>query len=392
MVNFQERLKSILAKRQKSLLDTSKEGGKVITYVSPHIPLELLEASGAEYINWDWFISLYRAPEEYIQNEVPDQYFPKDWCLYSKSNFVLEVKDPKPEISLVVIAYTCDPITKMWEYIEKKYPIFYLNLSRSINESSTKYWCESVKSLKEHLEKLTGNEISEEKLKEIVDKEAQIRNKLVTLRLGVIRKAKPSFKASDLLQLLSLRRCLGQQEYLNLLEEMSQMIGTIPEKEEEEKPIFCLLGPLFLEESPKVLSEEIVTGTDILKYIEKMDIKTIEDPWIEILTQDSYKVPEGKSALEWIGENSYLRPKHPCLAPNAAKIDENQALAKGFGVKGVLYFNYKGCRVSLMESRLNEYMFDAEGIPYLHLQVSGRIGDIDNTNISAETFIMANCK
>lgn len=391
MVNFQERLKSVLAKRQKRLIDKSKEGGEVITYVSPHIPLELLEASGAEYINWDWFISLYGSPEEYIQDEVPDQYFPKDWCLYSKSNFILEVKDPKPKISLVVIAYTCDPITKMWEYIEKKYPIFYLNLSRVINESSTRYWCESIKSLKEHLEKLTGNEINEERLKEIVTQEAQIREKLAELRLGVLRKAESPLKASDLLQLLSLRRCLGQQEYLVLLEEVSQMMGAIPEKEEGKKPIFYLLGPLFLEESPKVLSDEIVTGSDILKHIEKNDIRTIEDPWTEILTQDSYEVPEGKSALEWVGENSYLRPKHPCLSPNTAKIDENQALAQKFGVKGVIYFNYKGCRVSLMESRLNEYMFDAEGIPYLHLQVSGRLGDIDNINVSAESFIMANC-
>ncbi|MBU1754053.1 2-hydroxyacyl-CoA dehydratase family protein [bacterium] len=281
----------------------------------------------------------------------------------------------------------------MWEYIEKKYPIFYLNLSRAINESSIRYWCESVKSLKKYLEKLTGNEINEEKLKEIVKQEAQIREKLVALRLGALRKAETPLKASDMLQLLSLRQCLGQQEYLNLLEEISSDYGcSIPEKEDSEKPIFYLLGPLFMEESPKVLSDEIVTGSDILKHIEKSDIKTIEDPWSEILTQDSYEVPDGKSALEWVGENSYLRPKHPCLAPNAAKIDENQALAKKFGVKGVIYFNYKGCRVSLMESRLNEYMFDAEGIPYLHLQVSGKIGDVDNIHVATESFIMANCK
>lgn len=392
MSNFTTKKEEIIARRKEELLNKSRQGKKIVTYVSPHIPVELLDASGVEYLAWEHFIGLYEATDSYINNSVPDEYFPKDWCLYSKANFILEVKEPKPKISLVVIAYTCDPITKMWEYLEKSYNIYYFNLSRSINESAIAYWTTTTKGLKEELEKLTGIKISGEKLKEAFDREVEIRKMLTDLRFAVYKKKNSGLMASEMMELLSLRKCLNQEQYLELLKDVSTLVGSAPAKDEKEIPCFLLLGSLLTEEAPKAMSKDIFSGVDLVKSIEKMNlgIRIIEEPWANFLVGEPYALPEGKEILTWIGENSYLRPKHPCLSPNLGRMEENQKLAQMIGAKGVIFFNYKGCRISLMESRLNEYIFNSEGIPYLHLQFSGRKRDVDNINVSIESFIVSN--
>lgn len=392
MSNFIRKKEEVIARRKEELLNKSRQGKKIVTYVSPHIPVELLEASGVEYLAWEHFIGLYGATDNYINDRVPDQYFPKDWCLYSKANFILEVKEPKPKISLVVIVYTCDPITKMWEYLEKPYNIYYFNLSRSVNESSIAYWVTTTKGLKKELEKLTGIKISREKLKEAFDREVEIRKRLTDLRLAVYKKKNVGLTASEMLELLSLRKCLNQEQYLELLKDVSNLAGDTLGKNEKEIPSFLLLGPLLTEESPKVMSKDIFSGVDLVKSIEEMNlgIRIIEEPWANFLVGEPYALPEDKEILTWIGENSYLRPKHPCLSPNLGRMEENQKLAQMIGARGVIFFNYKGCRISLMESRLNEYIFNSEGIPYLHYQFSGTKGDVDNINVSVESFVMSN--
>ena len=185
MESLKLQIEEIRKEKKAKLIENKNKGGKLVAYVTNHIPVELFEAAGVDYLSWDQYITFYGAPTGYIEKNVPYIYFPNDWCLYSLSNFVLEVKEPKPVVDLVTITYTCDPITKMWEYIEKDYDIFYFNLPRSINDDAIDYWCETTGLLKEKLEQMTGREITEGKLKGVIETENKIRERLAELRKGV---------------------------------------------------------------------------------------------------------------------------------------------------------------------------------------------------------------
>lgn len=390
MENLKSEIERVLKEKKEQILTNKKKGKKLVVYVTNHMPIELFEAANVDYLSWDHFISFYGAPKEYIDKNVPYIYFPNDWCQYSLSNFVLEVKEPKPAIDLVTIAYTCDPITKMWEYIEKDYKLFYFNFPRAINDLSTDYWCDTTELLKKKLEEMTDQKITEEKLKEVILKENQISEKLVQLRKGVFNKKDPKIKPSELMKLLFVKSCLNQEEYLNLLGKAAKLLGDIPGKKEDDASAFYVMGPIFTEPAPKVLWENAVDGVDLLEKLEEMGYKTMEENWLKYFIDEPYNLTSGKSMVRLVGERSYLWPKHPSLSPNVGIVDSHKKMCEDYELKGAIFYNYKGCRLYLMESRLAEYMFDSEGRPFKHIQVSGKDIDLAEVLDTSESFMISN--
>ncbi|MGE5342284.1 MAG: 2-hydroxyacyl-CoA dehydratase [Candidatus Omnitrophota bacterium] len=390
MKNLKILLGEFLKKKKQRLIQNKKKGRKLVVYVTNHIPIELFEAAGVDYLSWDHYITFYGAPTEYIEKNVPYIYFPNDWCIYSLSNFVLEVREPKPAVDLVAITYACDPVTKMWEYLEKNYDIFYFNLPRSINNDAIDYWCEITALLKKKLEEMTGREMTEGELREVIEKEKQIREKLTELRKGVFFMKDPSVKPSELLSLLYARSCFNQSEYLEILGKAEKIMGPIPKNNQDNRNAFYAMGPLFTEPVPKVLWENTVNGVDMLEKLENMGYKTMEENWLKYIIDDPYDLASGKSMVRLVGERSYLYPKHPALAPNVGIVENHQDMCRQFGLKGAIFFNYKGCRVYLVESRLIQYIFESEGKPYKHIQLSGKDFDLPEVTDTMESFILAN--
>jgi benzoyl-CoA reductase/2-hydroxyglutaryl-CoA dehydratase subunit BcrC/BadD/HgdB len=390
MLDFKEKIEKLLEKRRDEITANSKQGKKFVTYVSQHVPLELLEASGLDYMSWDWYITLYGTPQEYNDKKVPDLYFPTDWCVYSRSNFALEINNPKPRVDLAIVTYTCDPITKMWEYLEKDYNLFYYNLPRSINDASIAYWYDTTKLLKDELEKLSENSITDKQLEEAIAKESEIRNLLGELRTSIFFKDDLLLNSSDILKIHSLKSCLGQDAYMTVLLEAKKMIGEVPENMESTKPCFYLMGPLFLEPSPNAIWHDTLDGVELVEEIESMGYKTIDESWSNYLVGKSYKSKKGEEPLKFIARNSYLRPHHASMSANEEKVGEHLEMINKYKLKGALYYNYNGCTLFLMESRLTEYMFDSDAIAYKHIQISGWKDELANILDQSEAFILSN--
>lgn len=386
---FTEHLHNAVQIRKQELLDQSRAGIKIVNFVSPYVPLELLEAADLEYLSWEWFITLYGPTQEYATAQVPDQYFPSYWCRNSRSCFVLDVADPKPDIARTIIGYTCDPINKEWEYLERRYPVYYLEVLRRRNESAAAYWHQEIEGLKMYLEGLTGNVITRDDLLVAISREAEIRQRLVALRRTVLEQPDAPVTSADLAELLYLRRCLRQAPFLKLIAQAEACLnGTPRAKHNGAGPVFCLLGPLFLEPVPPTVHQAVLTPRDLIELCASFGVRTIENHWLSLFTVP-YAVPTDEP-LTWLADRTYQWGMHAAMAPNSEHITKSQELIDQLGARGVIYCNYGGCELFLMESRMIDWLLEPRRIPFLHLQLSGEEQELDNIRIMVESFILSN--
>lgn len=388
-----EKIDRILEKRKEELIHKYHvEGTHVITYApyNYHAPLEVLEAAGVEYLSWDWFVRLYGIPKQYLEEDITSQYLSDEFCLVSRSNFTLSVKYMRPEV-MNILTYTCDPYTKMWEYMDRAFPVFYFNLPRENTDDMDvlEYWYKQQQELKKFLEDNIKEKIGEESIKKAIDTEEQICKKLKTIRLGVHRKVKSPISCHEAYRLLTLRNCLGQKAYLNLLDETLEMLGEIPKEREDKSPTFLVVGSL-IDEWSLPIKENIVPTENLLKFIEDMGCKTIEGLWTDVFI-DSDRPKEKKEVLECVGDITINRGLHPCITDITSKRrDKYEKLGQLFDTKGVIFLNYKSCTLFAIESRVNEKEFMKKDIPYLHVQMTGETQDIDDVHTNIRTFIEVN--
>ncbi|NIM16172.1 MAG: hypothetical protein GTO45_29560 [Candidatus Aminicenantes bacterium] len=388
-MTFKEKLDEVVKERRESLLNKSTAGSLVITYITHYVPLEILAASGSEYLSWEWLVHLYGVPDEYAESQVPDLYFPKDFCAYSRFNFALQLKEPKPQIDRFYLVYTCDPVTKMSEYLDRVYPIHYVNLPRWKSDNSMKLWYNEIHKIKQSLQDLTGSEIGAEKLKNAILTEKRIKKKLIDLCMMRTKLDFP-LKSSDLHMLLQLHYLMDQESYEQLLDKTLAYIADNPLESPAGNglPIVLLLGAPFVEEPPGVLGDTFC-GQDIVEFVESFNVKVIEEPWREII---SNSMPEPSKydgdLIEMLANHYYECPLGAYMIPNTdRRVKENLELALLFKAKYALYFNYKGCRVFLAESKASEEALRERGISFQHIQISGEKSEMEQLRTRIESFL-----
>ncbi|MBU2610870.1 MAG: 2-hydroxyacyl-CoA dehydratase family protein [Chloroflexi bacterium] len=378
-------LYQISEQRKQELNDLYyKRGRLVITYFPFHTPLELLEASGVEYLSWPWYVQLYGYPERYVRDRITDLYLPAPpfgFCMFSRTNFTLNVKYPRPEIRFVH-AYTCDAYTKMWEYMEKDFPVYYFNLPREDPGRAFDYWYAQVEDFKKYLEKISGQPIDDQAMAAAIERERQIREKLrwLSARRG------PAFKSSHAYTLLTMRHLLGQGAYLQLLDNVISMVQA---EEGHPKNLFCLAGSFFEEPSPTTMPD-VVTPVKILEFCEENGCTTIESAWIPILVEDGigqFGIEPSADPLRQIARDSLERYPHPAITDTHSRAQAYIDLAKQSGARGMFFMNYQGCRLYLVESHWAQSLAEKQGIPYHHIQTRAEEAELPDLLNDIRTFI-----
>lgn len=363
-----------------------KHGELVITYFPFHTLLELLEASGVEYLSWPWYVQLYGYPERYVRNRITDLYLPAPpfgFCLYARTNFTLNVKYPRPDVRFVH-AYGCDAYTKMWEYMERDFPVYYFNLPREEPNRTFEYWYAQVADFREWLENISCRPIDNETLEIAIERERQIREKLRWLSA---QRGK-TIKSSEAYTLLTMRYLLGQQEYLQLLGQVTAMVQAA-EEQPANNNLFCLLGSVFDEGSPTTLPE-VVQPTRIIRFFEEKGCTTIESPWIPMLLEygsADFGIAPSVDPLRQIARDSLQRYPHPAITDTHCRAQAYVDLAKQAGARGILFLNYQGCQLYLVESFWTRELAEKEGIPYHPIQTRAEEAEFVDLLNNIDTFI-----
>jgi benzoyl-CoA reductase/2-hydroxyglutaryl-CoA dehydratase subunit BcrC/BadD/HgdB len=331
-------LSTYLEGRVSDLLRLKKEGKKVVGYVpGGFMPEELVWASGAIPVGLN-------KGGNYEAVLKSTEFLPRFFDTFSRSQIgYWALEDPLYRLpDLVVVPSTdksIETIASCWElWTETK--VFKLGVPHNVeSDHAFKYYLEGLHLLKEELEKLTGNSITEAKLRKEIDLSNRMR--LLLRKISQMRKSeRPPISGKDFIKLNHASFYTDRDFMLKNLESLSKELS---EKDGKKGPRIFLIGSSMAEGDYKVYDLLESAGADVV--VEDFS-EGIRPYWGEIEISDDLIL-----ALA----DYYFKKRTPLPALFRPSTEERSAfllkLAKDFSVNGIIWY-----------SMLYRESYDIEGV------------------------------
>ena len=361
-------LNEAFANRKDQLYKQKEEGRKVFGLFCSFVPIELiLAANGIP-------VGLCGGKDTTIPAAEED--LPRNLCPLIKSSYGFKKTKSCPYFEaadIVIGETTCDGKKKMFELMEKMIPMHVMHLPHFRDERSAKLWLDEVKDLKKMIEEITGNEITEEKLKEAIDKVNKMRK--LFYKIYKLRAKTPTpIKGTEALRLFQLAYLLDIDTLIPILEKLVKELEEKVEKGEgyEGKRILISGCPMvagntkivdIIEEvGGVVVGEESCTGT---RQFENL----VEGYDLEKLAERYFKIPCA------------------CVFKNDDRIKRIKELVKELNADGVVYYTLQYCHTFNVEGARVEEELKKEGIPIIRVETDYSESDKEQLKTRLEAFI-----
>jgi predicted CoA-substrate-specific enzyme activase len=345
---------------------------KKVGYLCTYTPPELLSAAGVAFGR----IAKCGAPHVVAEGEVITK---SVFCDMSKSVLGhFRTKEPFHEaLDQVVTFYTCDTMRATSNAINHYFkPSYGYVVPRMADKPSAReFFRNEMIAFKKDLEKLTGNPISDDRLREssrLHKKLRQIVHKISDLR----KRNRPPLSGSDFLEITRAYRTLPAEEQLPILEELYQRLSAVPDDDARRLRLMVCGGIMadgdrrlmdLLEKSlgACIVVEDHCTGLSPFYY----DLVETEDPYRDLA-------------------NAYL-DQAPCArqSPLSRRIDFAGMLAQEYRVDGVVYYSLKFCPSFSQTKGLFMRKFQQLGLPALELDTDYSLGDTGQIKTRLEAFV-----
>jgi len=356
------------------------EKRKIIGTMCLQVPDELILAAGA--------VPYRMCSGAYAYDQIGAEFMPAKSCpLVKATTGMFHVKKQRwpQELDALVIPTTCDQKKKSCEILKDMgYPVFPLEMpSTKESEASRSYWQESVKQFTLDLQKITGNKITSQKLREAIDlksKGARLFRKLHELR----RSTPPLIFGKDILLVTNAyylddtdNWCVATESLLLELEKRKAAAFHVGQKQAPRllltgsPPIFPNLKvPILVEQAGGVIVADEVCSSNRLLY--------------DAVAFDEENLNDMVPAVA----DRYLKPcTCPCLTPNTDRQRKVLAMADSHKVEGVVYQSFSGCMPYEMEQKQISTALAEAGIPMLYLETDYSPEDMGQLSTRVEAFI-----
>ncbi len=338
----------IIQERHQHAREYSRDK-KLMGYFCNFVPEELLHAAGFVPVRITGTRKSISLADKHLQSNV---------CSFARSCLELVLEGTYRYLSGVVIPHSCDVITKMndlWAY-RVDYPDFchYLWYPHKAGGANARpAFVEELRRLKACLEDYSGNEISEESLRESIA--CYNENRRLLQEAYELRKSDPP--------------PLSGTEALSLT-----LSSVLAPKEEHSRKLKELLGSLNGRDSlekgrPRILvSASVLDDSDLMESIESLGATVVCD---DVCTGIRYfwgEAAENGDPLEVVADR-YLK-KIPCprTFESCARIDFLMKNVSDYNVDGVIIYILRCCDAHLFEMPGLQEKLKAAGVPALYLQ------------------------
>ena len=369
-----EELKSIkkiseaFAGRKNELYGQKDEGRKVFGLFCTFVPTELILAANAVPVG------LCGGKESTIPSA--EEILPRNICPLIKSSFGFK-KDkacPYIEASDVIIGETtCDGKKKMFEHLAEMTKLHIMQLPHFRDDRSAKLWLAEVEELKKLIEEETGNKITEEKLKEAIDKVNNVRK--LFYKIYELRANNPSpINGKDSLKLFQLSYLLDINTIESVLKDLVEELEERVKKGEGYSGKRILIAgcpmvagntkiPELIEDTGAVVvGEESCTGTrQYENYVEGYTIEKLADRY--------FKIPCA------------------CKFSNEERIERIKELVKEQNADGVVYYTLQYCHTFNVEGALIEKELKKAEIPIIRVETDYSESDKEQLKTRIEAFV-----
>ncbi len=363
--------------RVRELRQHAIDGGKVVATYCVFVPEEIVLAADA--------IQVGLCAGTQFSVTIAEKVLPRNTCALIKSSFGFKLGRICPYVQtshLVVGETTCDGKKKMFEILSEHQPVYVMEVPNKKTESSRQLWLDEVRAFKEVIEKLTGNEITADKLSQATKKVNDRRRALK--RLYELRKANPvPISGKDAL-------LVTQVSFYDDVDRATQQINALCD--EIEARVSQGIG-VFPGNAPKILvsgSPMAIPNWKLHHILETAGAAVVCEETCTGTRLFSELVPETDGNLdEQIKAiaDRYMRINCACFTPNEKRLDDIVRLAKEYQVDGVVHYNLQFCHTYANEAVLVERTLDEAGIPLLRIETDYADEDTGQLRTRVDAFL-----
>jgi benzoyl-CoA reductase/2-hydroxyglutaryl-CoA dehydratase subunit BcrC/BadD/HgdB len=363
--------------RVKELREHAKQGGKVVATYCVFVPEEIVWAAGA--------IPVGLCAGTQFSIPTAEAVLPRNTCALIKSSFGFKLGKVCPYVQashLIVGETTCDGKKKMFEILNEYQPVYVMEVPNKKTEKSRQLWLEEVKAFKDRIEKLTGNKITAENLKQAI---ALVNDRRKALqRLANLRKNSPvpiSGKDALLATQVSFYDDAKRdtQMLTALCDELDKRVAAKQGIAPAKAPRILISGsPMAIPNwklhhivetsGAVVVCEESCTGTRFFSDLVK-PVKGGVDEQIKAVA------------------DRYMNIHCACFTPNEERLDDIVRLAKEYQADGVIHYNLQFCHTYATEAVQVEKRLEKEGIPLLRIETDYSDEDAGQLKSRVEAFL-----
>ncbi len=383
-MEYFDEISNLFGRREKEIREQKAAGKKVIGYSCILAPIELILAADA--------IPVRIGSGWYDTAKLGDRIMPVEICPVIRSTVGAKMVSLSPYLELsdaIIMPLTCDGRTKLSEMLSDFKPIWYMNPPRVKDDSHTlDMWKEEIMVIKEKIEKLTGNKINRQKLKEAIETMQQATKAF--RRLQEFRKGNPVINGRDAMLVNQtslwddikrwtqkvnelcdeLEKRLEQKEYSSYPDTSRVMITGTPMLWPDSWKV-----PNLIEESnPQgiVVVDEQCSGDRILYDPVGVDEWTMSD------------------MLTAVSERYLMACTCPCFTSEHGNEDRINWIIdriKEYKVDGVIYYVVRGCILYAMEYARIKRVLDKMNIPVYYLDTEYTREDVGQMKTRVEAFL-----
>ena len=363
-----ERVREVLDDREAVARSWKEQGKKVVGWVCPYVPEELIHA--ADMLPF----RVMGAPVTIVKG---DAYLYPNICSFNRVVLELALGGRYDFLDGVVTANVCDHIRRLydaWHFFLDTPLKLILSLPHKTAENAVAHFEDELLKFKNSLERLSGAEISDSALKNSIktyNRARELLRRIYELR----REDEPPISGAEALEVVKAGMSLPKEEYVALLEELFENL------EQRDKRY-------------KSNARIMITGSDLddpgfVKLIEDAGGVVVAD---DLCTGSRYfweDVDVGGDTLEALARR-YLSPVLCArMHPYEAHIEHIIKMAGDFNVDGIIFEALKFCDIyggeyPLLRERLKEEGFD---IPLLLLDREYALSGVEQLKTRIQAFI-----
>ncbi|MEM2045463.1 MAG: 2-hydroxyacyl-CoA dehydratase family protein [Candidatus Bathyarchaeia archaeon] len=370
--------------REKEIREAKDEGKKVIGYTCMFAPIEFILAADA--------IPVRVSSGFYDPAKVGSRIVPVEVCPIIRSTVGVKMIGLSPFLEYsdaIITSLTCDGMTKLSEILSDYKPVWSLCPPRVKDaDQAALFWRQELKVLKENIEKLTGNRITEKKLSEAIKKVQRATEAF--RRLQKIRCGPPVIMGRDAMLVNQTIMWDDIERWtMKTIELCNELERRIQAKEwacPPDAPRIMITGsPIFWPDNwklPNLIEEAKPQGVIVADELCSGD-RFLYDP----VGVDEWIMHDMFNAVA----DRYLLPSTcPCFTSEDGNEDRVNWLIsriKERKVDGVIYYIYRGCMLYAMEYMRIKRVLDKMGVPVYYLDTDYTREDVGQIKTRVEAFL-----
>lgn len=341
-----ERFRQAYANRYQDLKKRKEQGQKIIGWMCLYVPEEIFHAAG---------ILPVRVMGGAERTPLADAHLYTNACSFVRSCLEEALTGNYAFLDGVTVANTCDHIRRLFDvwYQYLKTPFKHIiSLPHKVDDSTLDFYCQQLKLLKEKVECLAGQTITDEALNksiEVHNKTRQLLHQLYELRTA----DNPPITGAETMEIVKAAMIMPKEEYNALLEDFLKQVS--PSKAGTDHRVRLM-----------VLGSELDTS-DYLKLIEESGALIVAD---DLCIGSRYfwnLVKPEPDPIRALAYRYLTNAPCPRIRPDAARKRHLKEMVEHFRVGGAIYETIKFCDIYGIYYPIAKTYLAELGLPILGL-------------------------